>query len=248
MSCVSEFETNYTRPVDINKLRFIHRHLEADQPRKIIELGCGAGDILMSLRKYEQTIGIDIDEYQVRTARSLGLDARKGNASTYVGPDAPYDAVILSEVIEHVLQPDLLLANASRNLRPNGLLLLTTPNGFGPWEFHETHLNMRKTLRRSNILRRLLGMRRLETGDGYEHCQWFTMRRLLRLTSAAGFALVEQQNSDFITGSWRDIALASKLPSWTVSGWYFAFRKINGDRPSVDVSHRVLGSAPMAER
>jgi hypothetical protein len=50
------------------------------------------------------------------------------------------------------------------------------------------------------------------------------MGRLLRMTGKAGFSLVEQENSDFITGSELDILLASKLPYWLVSGWYFAFR------------------------
>jgi hypothetical protein len=50
------------------------------------------------------------------------------------------------------------------------------------------------------------------------------MRRLLRMTRKAGFSLIEQQNSDFITGSELDVQLASKLPYWLVSGWYFAFR------------------------
>jgi len=44
------------------------------------------------------------------------------------------------------------------------------------------------------------------------------------MTRKAGFSLVEQENSDFITGSEFDIRLASKLPYWLVSGWYFAFR------------------------
>ena len=48
--------------------------------------------------------------------------------------------------------------------------------------------------------------------------------RLLRMTRKACFSLIEQENSDFITGSELDIHLASRLPYWLVSGWYFAFR------------------------
>jgi cyclopropane fatty-acyl-phospholipid synthase-like methyltransferase len=45
----SEAYTTYTRPVDIKKLAFIHRHLDDAGARKLLELGCGTGAIAMSL-------------------------------------------------------------------------------------------------------------------------------------------------------------------------------------------------------
>jgi 2-polyprenyl-3-methyl-5-hydroxy-6-metoxy-1,4-benzoquinol methylase len=134
--------------------------------------------------------------------------------------------VIASEVIEHMSDPRSLLENAARHLHQGGILLLTTPNGYGYYELSERHLNLRYQIRANNLLRRLLGKNPYKRGDSFDHCQWFTMGRLLRMTRQAGFALIEQENSDFITGSEFDIRLASKLPHWMVSGWYFAFRNM----------------------
>jgi len=41
----------------------------------------------------------------------------------------PFDCAILGEIIEHVAKPKELLASAARNLKPGGILLVTTPNG-----------------------------------------------------------------------------------------------------------------------
>jgi 2-polyprenyl-6-hydroxyphenyl methylase/3-demethylubiquinone-9 3-methyltransferase len=41
----------------------------------------------------------------------------------------PFDAVVLGEVIEHVAHPDRFLAKVGELLRPEGFIVLTTPNG-----------------------------------------------------------------------------------------------------------------------
>jgi SAM-dependent methyltransferase len=215
-------EAEYTRPVDLKKMAFFDRHLAPLRPCSILELGSGQGLILQNLRDCD-AIGVEIDEGEAAIARAKGLDVRVGHAGRY-DAGGEFDVVIASEVIEHMLEPQTLLENAARHLHPGGMLLLTTPNGYGYYEFSERHLNPRYLIRSNNLLRRVLGKKPYKRGDSLDHCQWFTMGRLLRMTGKAGFSLVEQENSDFITGSELDIQLASKLPYWLVSGWYFAFR------------------------
>ncbi|QPF90252.1 class I SAM-dependent methyltransferase [Bradyrhizobium commune] len=222
-SLPKEIDTTGTRPVDVKRLTFIHRHLHVAGARKILELGCGPGHILRTLNGYEIVVGVDNCEADIDTCRSRGLDARLAHAGMFAD-GAPYDVVIASEVIEHFLEPEQLLANAARNLTSGGLLILTTPNGYGWYELTRRHLNPLAYLSRWNPLRRLLGKQPYVRGSGWDHCQWFTMTRLMRLTAAAGFTPLEQQNSDFVTGGRRDSELASRLPSWAASGWYFAFR------------------------
>jgi 2-polyprenyl-3-methyl-5-hydroxy-6-metoxy-1,4-benzoquinol methylase len=219
---ISSPQTEYTRPVDLKKMAFINRHLASLRPCSILEFGCGQGLILQNLHD-RAAIGVEIDEREAAIAREKGLDVRVGHAGRY-DAGCKFDVVIASEVIEHMLQPQSLLDNAAHHLRPGGKLLLTTPNGYGYYELSERHLNPRYQIRSNNVLRRALGKTPYKRGDGADHCQWFTMRRLLKMTRNAGFSLIEQENSDFITGSEWDIQLASKLPYWLVSGWYFAFR------------------------
>jgi SAM-dependent methyltransferase len=220
-----ETHTTYTRPVDIKKLAFIHRHLGEAGARKVLELGCGTGPIAMSLvAKDCQVKAIDVSAQAVEIARAHGVDAQVGDAATF-SDGAPYDAVILADVITEVLVPERLFANAVKNLQPGGLMLLTCLNGYGWFEIKRNHLNLRAHLRRNNALRRMMGYYPYIRADG-ERQQWFTRRQILSMAKAAGFELVSEQNSDLIqTGSPLDIGLADRLPSWVASGWFFAFRR-----------------------
>lgn len=224
MSSVEQrrFRTAYTRPADIKKVEFIHRHLEACGAKRVLELGCGDGAIAMSLDRYE-VCAVDISPEELAVAAARGVDGKLGDASSYVD-GTRYDAVILSEVIEHVTRPELLFQNAARNLAPGGLLIVTTPNGYGFYEILHTHLNWKTYIYRSNLLRTILGRKPYVPGNTQAHCQWFTMGRVSRIAREAGFDLVQQENSDFVTGSPGDVELASRLPYWTVSGWFLAFR------------------------
>ncbi|WP_157449972.1 methyltransferase domain-containing protein [Bradyrhizobium sp. ARR65] len=223
---IESYTTTYTRPVDIKKLDFIHRHLTEAGVRRVLELGCGTGPIAMSLvAKNWQVKGIDVSAECVEVARSHGVDAQVGDAATF-REGAPYDAVIMADVLtEVVTPPESLLANAAANLRLGGLLLASTSNGYGWFELTQQRLNPRAYLRRNNTLRRLLGYDPYVRADG-ERQQWYTRQRVLNMAKAAGFELFDQQNSDFMDGSSSsDIRLADWLPYWAVSGWYFAFHR-----------------------
>lgn len=72
------------------------------------------------------------------TGPYVGLDMRPGSGVDVVGtadklpfPDASFDVVVCTEMLEHDVAPWLSLAEMGRVLRPGGHLLLTTRgNGF----------------------------------------------------------------------------------------------------------------------
>ncbi|HEV3479799.1 MAG TPA: class I SAM-dependent methyltransferase, partial [Gaiellaceae bacterium] len=47
-------------------------------------------------------------------------------------PDESFDKVLLSEVIEHLREPERAIAEAARVLRPGGVLAVSTPSRFSP--------------------------------------------------------------------------------------------------------------------
>lgn len=112
----------------------------------VIELGCGAGDVihdLQSLPQVEQAVGIDpsrvlIDDAQKRYANVAGLSFEVGDARETRFEEGSFDVAVLHTTLCHVPEPERALAEAFRILKPGGQLVvfdgdyLTGTTAIGP--------------------------------------------------------------------------------------------------------------------
>ncbi len=102
-------------------------------PAVVVDLGCGDGTAL-AVAAAGQTahrfVGIDWSAAALRSAQALGLTVVRAGVAAAGLPvaDDAADVVIMSELIEHLVDPDGAVAEARRVLRPGGSLLLSTPN------------------------------------------------------------------------------------------------------------------------
>ena len=101
-------------------------------PAVIVDVGCGDGSALAVAARHNpghRFAGIDWSGDALRSAQALGLTVlRAGVAASLPVADGVADVVIMSELIEHLVDPDGAVAEARRVLRPGGSLLLSTPN------------------------------------------------------------------------------------------------------------------------
>ena len=96
---------------------------------KLLEVGCGSGDMLKTMQDLGwETEGVDFDPKAVEQARSKGLTVRLGTLEQQSHPDDYFDAVIMSHLIEHVHKPLEVLRECERILKPGGKLIVVTPN------------------------------------------------------------------------------------------------------------------------
>lgn len=98
-------------------------------PDSAADIGCGQGARLAFLRELGvgRLAGCELDAIGAKLAReTYGLDVRRGDASTL--KDLRFQLVFLSEVVEHVLDPLLLLRQCAQLLEPGGILVISTPN------------------------------------------------------------------------------------------------------------------------
>jgi SAM-dependent methyltransferase len=109
----------------------------------VLDLGTGVGLGLQLLRQAgARPIGLDYDASALAEVRRLEPCARLvlGDATRLPFAMASLDAVVAFETIEHVPEPDAMVREIRRVLRPGGLLILSTPNRtFGPSERHTSN-------------------------------------------------------------------------------------------------------------
>jgi SAM-dependent methyltransferase len=96
---------------------------------KILDVGCGGGSYLHRLRQWGwECYGVEPSENGVKQARSLGLEVRHGMLTDAQFPNAFFDVVRLSHVLEHLPNPIETFREIDRILQPKGLVYLTVPN------------------------------------------------------------------------------------------------------------------------
>lgn len=109
--------------------------LELKSRDKVLEIGCGDGYYLSLLRRFDPTlnlVGVDIDKSALVHAKEY-ISARKvklilANAEKLPFKDESFDKIVMSEVIEHVVNEHTVLSEARRVLKTGGVMVLTTCN------------------------------------------------------------------------------------------------------------------------
>jgi SAM-dependent methyltransferase len=100
------------------------------RPRRVLDVGAHAGR-LMSLAR---AAGWDVEGIELnprtaaRAAAATGATVHQGNIFT-VEPRAPFDAIALVDVLEHIPDPRRALTRAAGWLRPGGAIVVKVPNG-----------------------------------------------------------------------------------------------------------------------
>jgi len=108
--------------------------LTADGRGRLLDVGCGAGLFLSVMRDLGWEVsGTETDGTAAALARRQvpGAAIHEGLIQDIDLPDAAYDAITLSHVIEHVPDPESTLRACSRLLRSGGRIVLATPNARG---------------------------------------------------------------------------------------------------------------------
>jgi SAM-dependent methyltransferase len=181
------------------RMRLIARYGGALLGRRILDLGSGMGGTSVALGlagaaplafEYNRAY---CDIIRLRAGRyDMGLPVVNGTGEQLPFSDASFDLVIAWDVVEHVQDPALLLAELARVLRPGGRVLLTVINrlAFRDPHYHLPLLNwLPRPLAEAIIERR----GRSKSGADFSDRQrlsemhYYTMRSFRQLAARYGF-------------------------------------------------------------
>jgi len=176
------------------RVRTIFDFINPSDDMRILDLPCGRGFYLNMIHHVSQCdlVGADLDWNVVKLAnRVLGPMPRIQihHASIYAMPYPAgcFDAVILSEVLEHIDDDVHGLTEAFRVLKPGGVLAVTVPNANYPF-FWDPINKVLESLFNWHIKRGPLA------GLWANHLRLYTGSQLRGALQAAGF-LIEEERS-----------------------------------------------------
>jgi 2-polyprenyl-3-methyl-5-hydroxy-6-metoxy-1,4-benzoquinol methylase len=109
--------------------------LQLIDPRglRVLDLGCGGGHngALLKRAGAREVVGVERDAEAAKEARTR-LDVVVECDLDRLDParlgDEPFDAVLASDVLEHLVEPEMVLARALTRLRPGGAVVVSLPN------------------------------------------------------------------------------------------------------------------------
>jgi 2-polyprenyl-3-methyl-5-hydroxy-6-metoxy-1,4-benzoquinol methylase len=164
---------------------------------RVLELGCGNGRASKLLcSRGMKVLGLDVSHTGLKKAHSLG-GAMGWVQATCDGQlpfgEETFDAVYCAEVIEHLLDPQTMVQECHRTLKPSGVLFVSTPyHGL----IKDVALAGTAFDRHFNVLG--------------EHIRFFTMRSLRKLLRNCGFRVERSWRLGRFWPFWMNMAMLAR--------------------------------------
>ena len=202
---VEEYLVSLPDAVGVNNFYFslIEKHVP---PGKLLDFGCGQGVLLHIAQKRGWTAyGYEIDcEVAARVARKLGVPISCGDAFRHEIQGAPFRAILLNQVLEHVREPGRLLVRLFESLEDEGVLFVATPN-------ISSFSNTMKYFMEK------IGIRKRKVGNYYatdHHLWYFSPRTLSKTLQLSGFEVIHESGTRRIRKNQTKLAQHLRWHCW----------------------------------
>ena len=124
----------------------------------VLDVGTSTGTNLRLLRElgFAQVTGLDMSEDAVRFCAKKGLGSvRLGSATQMPFADESFSLVMATDILEHIDDDALALAEIHRVTRPKGSVLLTVPAFMSLWGPQDVVSHHKRRYRREQFLERV---------------------------------------------------------------------------------------------
>lgn len=213
------------------RLDFVVNCIAEYTPKRVLDMGCGTGanltEPLAERFPSVQFIGVDSDKTSIEFAQY----GKRHQNTDYVLLDemntlGKFDFVIASEVIEHVENPDAFLDFLKSHLTAEGKIVITLPNGYGPFEIASL---LEALMQLSGLYTFLLNIKQLLKGISVErqtadtlaispHINFFSYRKITETIGNCGLHILKYRSRTLFCGFGFDQLIKNdRLIAWNAS-------------------------------
>jgi 2-polyprenyl-3-methyl-5-hydroxy-6-metoxy-1,4-benzoquinol methylase len=214
------------------KVRLIRAAVEAYRAEaglahlSILDAGCGSGHAVTRFlaSPTDEVLGVDLHAPSIDYAKARLESERLRFQCVAVESLAlhgrTFDIIVMADILEHLDRPQDALRTAAALLTATGRLLITVPNGWGPFECESALARMPvlgpALLKGTDLLVAFLNKKTrlrgawtaalasapcgLPYNDDSGHVQFFTRRRIAAQISASGMRIMASRNLSFLSG------------------------------------------------
>jgi ubiquinone/menaquinone biosynthesis C-methylase UbiE len=185
-------------------INFLEKFIPDLKNKKILDLGCGMGGFLVAMKRREYDIqGLEPnpDYCEITKLRgkryNLEVEVINGFGEKMPFEDHSFNFIYCNDVLEHCEDPEELLKESYRLLKPKGQMYVTVINRFG---FKDPHYHLRfiNWLPRflGEIIIKLKGFQREDSTAGKQklsNMHYFIYWQFKNLTKKIGFKILDLQ-------------------------------------------------------
>lgn len=238
-------------PVHFARLHWLFETISAHRrPGKIriLDVGCGTGNITIPLGLIDQAEVVGIDMYQPNidylNRQNSFANVKAHNALLQETDVSQFDFIIFTEVLEHIPDYRRILQDLSTRMRMDTWVLITIPAGRGPFEIAMKPMYWMRAMGLNKMIarvKRLVGKKEPYAFNQEldPHVNFFTKRQIdndcacfgferSAITNAFVFAPIVETYLPFLplhAFARMDNKIAKRMPYWLVSGWYYSIKK-----------------------
>lgn len=239
-------------PVHLARLNWLWQTIQANRPAgrpvRVLDVGCGTGNITIPLGHLpdSEVLGIDLDEPNVAVTRQRNDRPNVRIELAYL-QDVDvrgFDFIVFTEVLEHIPNYREVLTDLVRRMDATAQILITIPNGWGPFEISQWPMYGLRKIGLNGFIRKvkdLVGKKEPYATNQEEtpHVNFFTQGQLAADCARLGLRVAQFEKAFVLSPVFEtylpfvslqrlaplDNRLAQHLPRALASGWYLRLVK-----------------------
>jgi ubiquinone/menaquinone biosynthesis C-methylase UbiE len=184
----------------------------------VLDVGCGIGYFASVIaKKAKKVVAVDILESSIEIAQDIygsdNIDFLAGDLFTLNFPEKSFDCILFLETLEHVDNPGKYLQEFHRLLKPNGHMILSTPNAHSYVNILESLLFFNQKYAKKRALS--INNEQHNTGTQNDHIYNWDFTTLYRLLNRNGFIYIDHAFAGYwpVTVPFKWLTL--RFPFWT---------------------------------